>query len=689
MTGRVLARHRQESLRNNGASTPSDERTSWLSDDVCANCGAQTQASYLFCSQQCKEMDAKSLNGVASGIATASAPSFPTDPTTNVALSCPPCSNAKQQQIKFRYKCPPSPNILAKYNNTTTTTNNNHSKPSLTSPALIALGKSLPTVNSTSESIQSMSSSEESDGAVLHKSIRRSSSRSTFSSASDRHSTDLNTFSPVSTANNRESDDDLSDLDSSDLILPPSVQSILLLNSSVREARPVVSESISVTPGCSKPDAISKWTATTTGHSPVHNSAMSKNARNTIDFARRPGTTNLPPPVLFTSPVLATSMVRTKDQRRRSNRKMQEALQDAQVILTNRMSEVLPSKTARPSVKSAPYSSPATSLGGALPVKKSNRGRDYVERANLNSASPPPQASASSSAGMTLRANSPVESNTTSPELLDVVCGRFGCAGAASSEASVHQASDSQDFSVSSRRSSFASRHRHTHSAAASLSSGDFDDSKKSPSIAAKSKAKLTMTPFGGAVDSIVEKDFSSKKPALLSSEDLKLEERVMTPPRGRSKARGRRSTSRRSPSPPRGVARRGHSEELNGKDVTSRLTSQSPQESPIASARSKPLSTSSQNEQRHGEDDRERGRRGRSPTERGVVREAPLITTIHREDCVKQNAYEACEMAWPAYGHLSEEDPKESKDVDMARSVATAVVTGPAGYDDVDLDEM
>ena len=666
MAGRVSARRRQESSRSSESLTPADELSSWLGDDVCANCGAPARASHLYCSQQCKDEDAKDTSGVTSTSA----------PAHVVASQAPyhqvPGAPVEASQDgKFRYACPPSPNILAKYN------------PALTSPALIALERSLPTAasintNNTQTSTQSVSSSADSSTAARRKANRRSSSRSTFSSASDILSTEGSTPSPASHAVNSE-EDNLDDVEPTDLCLPPSIHpaASILLNSTAREAaRTSATTSSSITPDGSKRSPIANNTS-----GPAYKGVpLKKEDRKTIDFARRPSSTNLPPPVLFTSPILSTTTVKANaahasnlDFQRRSSG---HGPSPPQVNATpaRKMTEA-----RRPRIAAAPYSSPAavhghtgTNVCSAVPVAEKQRDRSRALN-RKTSDSPPQLASASSSAGKTLRAVSPLDQS--SPGLYpNVVCGRYGCGGLGSSAESVEAEAEARRGSAPSQRTSFARGHKHTHSAAAGLNFFDHATTGGNQGLAAKSK--LIMTP----VDALKMKEIGKK----ISEQACDLEERVRSPVRGRSKARGQRSTSRRSPSPPRGAARRGRSEDLLSTTMATRDSEDTAFSVSPASSRSNPIAVS------HGERRRELStavdsRRGRSPTERAIKDHGrgrqPIDKAWAAEE--EKQLLHACEMAWPAYGHHQHEWENEKS------QIATAIVHGTNGYDDVDLDEL
>jgi hypothetical protein len=638
----VSRSHRQEVM--------TDESSSWLGDDVCTNCGAPARPNHLYCSQECKEEDAKQVDSSKPSGSLKAAPALPLAAASSVKKTASvPMLTEANDSTKFRYPCPPSPNIVAKYNS------------ALTSPALVALERSLPNLPSTTSTIKgshSISSSGDSSGMVRAKSSkRRSSSRSTFSSASDAISTEQST--PQSTSEVVQDEEDEDALDASDFRLPPSVRpSTLMLSSTATEADMAVTPSTSVTPDGIMRSPVSKVTPTSHRRSlPTKTSAQSDAAaRKTLEFARRPSTTNISAALAMTSPVLNSvkgSFGETT--RRMSGRQSQASLREAQLTLRGRKS----------------------SGGRAIPTT-SEKEKDFASRLDMifqqhrgkADNSPPNLASASSSADKTLRALSPYDKS--SPASHGSICGRYECSGLGSSVELL------QDV-ASPRRPSINRGHKHTHSAAAGLNFLGNDNNTTS---------QLLMTPVVKKLDL---EDESLIKEDIMDSSSTSFEERVRHPPRGRSKARGRRSASRRSPSPARGAARRGRSEDLLNSGVVEEQSL--PRISPT-SARSQPMAfpqgrRSSGNEESSDEVGEER--RGRSLTERDV----PLRTFQSRERESMNSTTksgdtldDSCEMAWPGYGHDIDTQGGYSKAV-LAQNIASAILHGSKGYDDVDLDEL
>lgn len=646
-------RHRKES--NHQIETPVEELSSWLADDVCANCGAPARSNHLYCSEHCKDEDAKPK------ASTTSAPVLSS--YTNSANSTNPSKKMQQApswtetDSKFRYPCPPSPNILAKYNSV------------LTSPALVALERSLPNTSTsmtkTDKDSQSVSSSGGSSVAHQSKTKRRSSSRSTFSSASDVVSTEHGTPSSISDAIQDDESDDMDALsNASDFHLPPSIHPFS--KSTPREARSATATpSLGVTPDRSNRSPVNKVTPT------PHQNARQN--RNTIEYARKPYNTNLPPPVLFTSPVLAVTTMQRSDRlddsleiaRRRSSGNLRKSPIPAQATLKSKKSPSY--RGERPPLSSAAFSGPV--------VVQSTNDLDTLAistKPSRGNHSPPCLPSASSSAGKTLRAMSPLEN--VSPGLYTAICGRFGCSGMGSNAGSLEI--DDQ-FNIndgqSPQRPSLNRGHKHTHSAAAVLS---LSNSRNNSILAAASK--LIMTPANQVAETKeVDEECKSQR------DGEQVENKLKSPPRGRSKARGRRSASHRSPSPPRGVSRRGNSEDISKQreDGSSAIISPS-------SSRSQPVPRSQRRTSsvaRRDEPEEEK-HRGRSPTER---RSTPRKTHHSRQREETSSTVtpfsHSCKMAWPAYGHDLEAWQQESK-AELAKLVDP---TNSKGYDDVDLDEL
>lgn len=642
----MFTRRRTESARSTGSMTPADELSSWLGDDVCTTCGASVHAGQLYCSQQCRQEDAQASTAVAAAAAAAavSNSAAESDDVALASTSAPARSHrhvksahvssgdaiTKQGQArrsssrsprnedafnhegKFRYPCPPSPNILAKYGT------------HLTSPALAALDRRPAQTGPTSER-DWMSSSEEST-APARDSItkRRSSSRSTFSSASETaFSTDPSTPSPAF----RSTVDDLDDLEPTDLNLPPSVQpaATVLLNANARDA------------------AMAK---SANRHSPSLKKTVlpSKPKRETMmSFARRPSRTNLPAPVLFTSPVLATTMMKasvhggTPPRRSVSEQDSEPSSTPSGSIRGGRRNDF--SRQTPPALKRSSVS--------AMPVAGRRTDAQLLRK---SPASPPQVASASSSAGKTLRAVSPPSTTSHSPEP-GLVCGRFGCQGLSSSmESTQHEVSSSDAI----HRPTMLLGHKHTHSAGAGLSLASHNKPAPTPAAAA---AKLKMTPMLGAT-ALPEEVGQAQE----------LDRTIKSPPRGRSKARGRSSTSRRSPSPPRGAARRGRSEDMLSSKEQSRI---SPRSQPVSMSRPSPHVNDALHD---ADDERDEHRRGRSPTERGRPAASPLrFPSIGQESIQGANT-------------KAKDAPRP---IDTPGSISEVSATDSSGYDEVDLDEL
>jgi len=631
-----------------------DESSSWLGDDVCANCGAPARPSHLYCSQECKEEDAKQVDTTTTKAHLKAAPA-PSLSASSLAKKTSNVSswNEANESSKFRYPCPPSPNIVAKYNS------------ALTSPALVALERSLPSASSTTSTTKgphSISSSGDSSGmaARAKSSKRRSSSRSTFSSASDALSTEQST--PQSTSEVLEDEDDEYALDESDFYLPPSVRpSSIKLSSTATKADMAVTPSTSVTPDGTMRSPMSKITPTAHRRS-LPSKTSDAAAQKTLEFARRPSTTNISAALAMTSPILNSmkgSLVETT--RRMSGRHSQASLRDAQATLKGRKPI---SGQAIPKIIEKHMS--ATSKLDMIFQQDRKKADD----------SSPDLASASSSADKTLRAFSPFDKSA--PASHSTVCGRYECSGLGSSIDSLND--DAVNDSDAPRRPSILRGHKHTHSAAAGLNFlGNASSSTAS---------KMLMTPV---VKKLELGKQNSVKDDTTDSSSTSFEERLRHPPRGRSKARGRRSASHRSPSPARGGARRGRSEDLlKNKEVEESLPHISP-----TSVRSQPLALPqgrrSSADQESSDEERGDERRGRSLTERDV----PLQTFQSREREATNSTTksgdtldDSCEMAWPGYGHDIDTQGGYSK-AGIAEKIASAILQGSKGYDDIDLDEL
>lgn len=669
-TTMMFTRRRMESVRSTGSTTPADELTSWLPDDVCITCHAQVLAGQLYCSQECREEDAKASAAEASKATGSSEPmpssapvishNHTTKPTRvasgeAISSSSRPTVGSKaepvsQSQEKFRYPCPPSPNILAKYG------------AHLTSPALAALDhrSSQLQQSSTSEREFASSSSEESaNEAHVQQATtkRRSSSRSTFSSASEAaFSTDPSTPSPAI----RSTRDELDDFEPTELDLPPPMQPATSLMLNARERRSPAQKKVNLP---SNPPVVKRERVTM------------------MSFARRPSRTNLPAPVLFTSPILATTVMKASPQSNASA----AALSSSPSAQSSRISSHGSNPTSLPSSahrledqRFSPNSMLKRSSVTAVPVNKVQVDTNLIRK---SPPSPPQMASASSSAGKTLRATSPIPNmsstmmssfKSTTPD--NITCGRFGCKGLSGSIEEVTKPSSvGKDTVHSSERPSMLLSHKHTHSASAGLNLIGQEaavEVKQPVSATGTGASKLRMTPM-----------LKPTKTIAIDSKDERLEEMersIKSPPRGRSKARGRSSTSRRSPSPPRGAARRGRSEDMLSSKEMSRSSNQSNPTTKLPNTKSLQISDEAINNDADDEQEERRGRRGRSPTERRGVQSTKA--TIKGVDA--------------ALGKLRIDEANTNAKrapppVDTPGSISEVSVSDSTGYDEVDMDEL
>lgn len=553
-TSTAFVRRRRDSVRSdNGSVTPADELSSWLGDDVCTTCGTGVRAGQLYCSQECREEETNT-HLLANNKPSSSAPTKSSSASQlhntphhhRQSSKVSAWANAQRESSdsdsgKFRYVCPPSPHVLAsKYGS------------HLTSPALAALDRQPTTTKVNGAEGEWTSSSE-----------RRSSSRSTYSSASDNLSTDPSTPSPLL---HRSNNDDLDELDASDFNLPPSVIPTALQLKDTKQA-PLA------------------------GRSPVQRPSglpsVQPSAQGAMSFARRPSRTNVPPPVLFTSPVLATTVMRASTAVRRDSHSGSKDTPSSNSSPKNSEAQKLAMswQQAKQQLHDAHFVSNAkrssVTTAAALPVGLRSANAQVMRKAIP---SPPLPNSASSSAGRTLRAMSPPSAavSLSSDKAIVGVCGRHGCQGLSGSSIDAVSKENRPHPSLN-------SHHKHTHSANAGLNLLGREEQRDNVEI------ERTATPTVGSLHATTESTS------------------VKSPPRGRSKARGRSSTSRRDPSPPRGAARRGRSEDIRSLGGALAGLSMAAHRAPA----SRGAFTVETQDDADDEDDERIGRRGRSPTER------------------------------------------------------------------------
>ncbi|PWN43968.1 hypothetical protein IE81DRAFT_54540 [Ceraceosorus guamensis] len=686
-------------------STPANEHAGWIDDEICANCGSAVQGARLYCSDACREGDAQPRSGqhlacgsigaeqegspaalaVAGPSILSAANAATVSPATRPShlhsadSSAPALAKrdgrpaaADEFEHKFRYPCPPSPHFLARYKTS-----------ALTSPALTALERSLPRGSEALDDVAdttsaSISSSDDSVSAVADRAQnRRSSSRSTFSSASDNFSTVPSTPSPAVCAQ----DDDLDDFEPSSLVLPPSVKpaSTVLLKSASRDKatvqnspalvaqQHVAPSSAAISPSLSRKSPSSHHA---TPKSPPASSSATSTA--TMRYARRPSRTNLPPPVLFTSPALtAVQRVASKASpadaalRKEQRTIKRKSLADVEnLVAQSAMPQTQKPTGRRASIKMDTFTSPI------MFARRSSTSTAATSDVTVNampmltgkpgSKSPDQSVSAASSAGKTLRAMSP---QTPTRALAGVVCGRPGdfcsrrCRGPNTNRVPLESNPSSWNPTFSRERRSTVSPEPvlgrpvrpkahgegHIHSARAGLS-GPMEESQDDlitpgkPQLSARAaKAGLFMTPALKPATSTAEAVAQQaaqreNAPAGLASSSSaeKLESysrnqrasyrRPSSPPaRGRSHARGQSSTARRSPSPKRLNARRGVSEDSFSSRMSMSSTTRGSRQ--LSAERSEPST--------------ERGRTSTVRT-RGELRSASPSVETH-QDSVKE----------------------------------------------------
>ncbi|KAJ1594230.1 hypothetical protein NDA11_003579 [Ustilago hordei] len=651
---RSLARiGRKESEISEIRTTPADELSSWLGDDVCTNCGASTAHGKLFCSEACKLADAKEVTQ-ASLIENLASPLPKSDEFVNL-----------DDASKFRYPCPPSPSLLAQMSAPHRTTY-------LTSPALAAYQSSLP-VSRGRLSLASSTSNE-----VRHTK-KRSSSQSTFSSISESNAshsafarTDPSTPSPAY----GPAEDESSDLDAQEFQLPPSVSTA----SSVMLRKSSKSGSQAALPRPTNTD----------GRTP----------KSPLWYARRPSNTNSRGS-WYTSPAItATTMVTAISQDHRAT--ASSSLSNGSSDLRSRSTDADATLT-RKAAKDI--------LAQAFPSASTSQRRGRSEQ--LETRSPPPAHSVASSAGKTLRGTSPLSSRAFSPRSTELGCDRCRTISNLSGE---HNVYGSSLVSSNSRRGSISPRleaderyrsmkqyHKHSHSAAAGLS---FTHMKLRDLLVNTEEATQ-------AAKSIERQGRQTARTTVI--DDAQQQDVRATPPRGRSKARGR-SSHGRSPSPPRAAARR-DSALIEEKRAASPAPI-SPRSQPISMPmmardsrrssgedayhhdeelrsalpeRPSPLALISEKEAlpaAPAEDLDVRGRgRGRS-TRRGRGSQERGSTSRSRSRWIHQD----CEVSWAGYGHRAsdrgEVEPKQQRQQPRSRTRPTGTLdfTDP-GFDDVDLE--
>ncbi|SNX84068.1 uncharacterized protein MEPE_02776 [Melanopsichium pennsylvanicum] len=652
---RSLARiGRKESEISEIRTTPADELSSWLGDDVCTNCGASTAHGKLFCSEACKLADARVV-AQASLVESLASPIPKSDEFAKF-----------DDGVKFRYPCPPSPGLLAQMSAPLRTTY-------LTSPALAAYQSSLPAPRGRPS--MASSASNEVSASELRHTKKRSSSQSTFSSISESNgsqsafaSADFTTPSPAYGA----TEDESSDLDAYDFQLPPSVStasSVMLRKTSKSSASPSGSASQAAAPRNINAD----------GRTP----------KSPLWYARRPSATNSRGSWYASPAITATTMVTATSQDHRvsassSSTDMRTRSTDVDATLTRRSAKDI--------------------LAQAFPSTTGiSRGRHGRSEQIETRSSPPPTHSVASSAGKTLRGSSPLNSRAFSPRSTELGCDRCRTISNMSGEHSVYGTSlissnNSRGVSASPNRfesderyRSMKQHHKHSHSAAAGLVFTHLE----------------SRGPTSVQSDERQGRRISSSRQLAVADVDSQQQDVRATPPRGRSKARGR-SSHRRSPSPPRAAARRDSAliEDAAPAPI-------SPRSNPISIsvlARDGRRSSSDEGSYRRdeelrsalperrsplvlisekevlasvttAEDDAARGRgRGRS-TRRGRGSQERNSTSRSLSRWIQPD----CEISWAGYGHRASD--RGEVELKQQRSRTRPVEFTDPGFDYVDLE--
>ncbi|EPQ31851.1 uncharacterized protein PFL1_00050 [Pseudozyma flocculosa PF-1] len=616
--------------------TPADELSSWLGDDVCTSCGGPTPHGKLFCSEKCKLADAEQVaqakHDQVRGLPSPSrTDTFARDDTEH----------------KFRYPCPPSPNLLAQYSTPLKAT-------SLTSPALSAYQSSLPNSRGRYYN-RSSNASTEAGHLSMHK--KRSSSQSTFSSISESNgstsafaSTDPSTPSPAYGA----TEDESSDLDANEFQLPPSVStaSAVMLRRTTRDS-PKIKEA----------------QLPSVGMRPSEGSQQ----KSPMWFARRPSTTNLPPSMWYTSPAItATTKVTATGKGLPAISTSQRG--DAQATLTKKAAMDFFANSR----KMASPTSPARS--GPAPGSVAMR-RGHSDQ--LGARSPPQIQSAASSAGKTMRAISPESSRALSPATgTDASCDRCRTLSSLSGDidiyaASVLSPSGSRRGSTSSvDNRSLLHKHKHSHSAAAGLFFTQLHAQEQEASSSSPRR-----TPSG----MVASQEQSEPRSAMQ---------------RGRSSARVRSSTQR-SRSPPRAAARRQASPETSGPASPLPI---SPRSNPISFG-SNPRSAVVVDDDIYHHDEPLRSALPERPSPlalkthleaqepsspevrgRGRGRDRGTSTTRAESPKRRQWIHRDCEISWAGYGHSSADRGSSSRSRGP-RGRGRAARNDDPGFDDVELE--
>ncbi|PWN28976.1 hypothetical protein BDZ90DRAFT_230974 [Jaminaea rosea] len=329
-----LATRTTQHRNDSPAVTPAEEFESWLPDEVCVACGAQAPSRQLYCSAECKEseeskqtqppMSSSSTTTSSSAIGsprdTNHDPLSPRSRPSMANLTSPSTSAKLDGPTDLRYHYPQSsPLLLAQRK----------------ASSAAAFDKALLAHRLRQAQGGNSSSDDQADAGMRRRGSSRSSSASSIASSSALL-TDPSTPSPAlgsaavrkhrsakarsSDLSTESSEDDDADLNASDFQLPPSVTPALN-TAAVMMNRPNHEEqqqqqhrqqpaSLAWERGyASPPHQMQHRTASASHHQQHGPPISSRNKVASMSFARRPSSTNLPAPVLY-SPALSAKASR-------------------------------------------------------------------------------------------------------------------------------------------------------------------------------------------------------------------------------------------------------------------------------------------------------------------------------------------------------------------------------------------
>lgn len=580
--GPVFKRNALDSPSTEKPFTPAEEFSSWLPDEVCIACGAQTATRQLFCSDECRKREEQSNQSTTGESVLQPYEGLQSSQLNNRARSTSPSKRAASAPFgldgiassadcseAFRYHCPTSPQLLA------------YRKASVSALTSVpAFDSSILARRTKAGGLSQMSRTDANQRRTSSGRRGSSDSGSSSNASSSAFMTDPSTPSPAlapaqvcsvagtstqkSSGHELASDGDDDDVDSgsgSDFRLPPSVNQSTAVVMNKQQA-PITSSKIS-----------------------VHGLTSRSNQTNypTMTYARRPSSTNLPAPVVYSpallaksakaSPVFFSERARASPFTRSASRRPRRScgggddIEEAPGLHTKSQS-VVGSQTPASEISLAKIlSSPATNAAPteieATATTFSCMSRARSDPMPLVSPSHHSADGSSPSTKTLMATRSPRSRGPSTVE----VCGRRDCVGTSIPR---QGSFTTTDISVSPKSAALANktRHRHTHSAQASLS----HTTTHSETLRQMNVAPLTTVALPASFRR--------------SSVQFQHEPESVTPisqSRGRSKARGRRSISRRSRSPPRAAAR-GQSDALLSEEKMRKMTH--PTSPPLASVK-------------------------------------------------------------------------------------------------------